>query len=154
MVEKISNAARPKAGIKIIENLGAFFGERFIGELTGTLQRDYAKQRGSQSAARRDLETLAAAVNYHIKDMVGGVNTLFRPVLPDASPARERWLTRDEAARLVLAAWRKRETRKTSIPASEHAGPTTVVKDRTDQLPSVRTEGCCIQIANSLEIGE
>jgi len=42
MVEKISNAARPKAGIKIIENLGAFFGERFIGELTGTLQRDYA----------------------------------------------------------------------------------------------------------------
>ena len=65
-------------------NLGGFFGERTIGELTGTLQRDYAKQRGSQSAARRELETLAAAVNYHIRDMVGGVQTLFRPVLPDA----------------------------------------------------------------------
>jgi integrase len=95
----------------MIENLGAFFGERTIGDLNGSLQRDYAKQRGSQSAARRELETLAAAINRHIRDMVGGVQTLFRPVLPDASPARERWLTRDEAARLVWAAWRKRELR-------------------------------------------
>ena len=29
------------------------------GELTGALQRDFAKQRGSQSAARRELEALA-----------------------------------------------------------------------------------------------
>jgi integrase len=108
MVEKIAASARPKAGIAMIENLGAFFGERTIGELTGALQRDFAKQRGSQSAARRELETLAAAINYHIKDMVGGVHTLFRPVLPDALPARERWLTRSEAARLIWAAWRKR----------------------------------------------
>jgi integrase len=43
--------------------------------------------------------------------MVGGVQTLFRPVLPDASPARQRWLTRSEAARLILAAWRLREVR-------------------------------------------
>jgi integrase len=111
MTEKIAQSARPKAGIAMIENLGTFFGERTIGELNGTLQRDYAKQRGSQSAARRELETLAAAVNHHIKDMVGGVQTLFRPVLPDASPARERWLTRIEAARLIRAAWRKREVR-------------------------------------------
>lgn len=108
MVEKIAHGARPKAGIAMAEKLGEFFGERTIGELNGTLQRDYAKQRGSQSAARRELETLAAAINYHIRDMVGGVQTLFRPVLPDAMPARERWLTRDEAARLIRAAWRKR----------------------------------------------
>jgi integrase len=36
------------------------------------------------------------------------VHTLFRPVLPDALPARERWLTRNEAARLIWAAWRRR----------------------------------------------
>jgi integrase len=111
MTEKIAHGARPKAGIAMVENLGAFFGERTIGELIGSLQRDYARQRGSQSAARRELETLAAAINYHIKDMVGGVQTLFRPVLPDPSPARERWLTRSEAARLIWAAWRKREVR-------------------------------------------
>jgi integrase len=108
MTEKVTQSARPKAGIAVCVTLGSFFGERTIGELTGTLQRDYAKQRGSQSAARRDLETLAAAINYHIKDMVGGVQTLFRPTLPDASPARQRWLTRSEAARLIFAAWRKR----------------------------------------------
>lgn len=108
MVEKIAHSARPKAGIAMVEKLAEFFGERVIGDLTGTLQRDYARQRGSQSAARRELETLAAAINHHIRDMVGGVQTLFRPVLPDALPARERWMTRDEAARLVWAAWRKR----------------------------------------------
>ena len=36
---------------------------------------------------------------------------VFRPVLPDAADARLRWLTRSEAARLVLAAWRQREIR-------------------------------------------
>ncbi len=108
MQEKIAQSARPKAGIAMVLKLGDFFGERTIGELNGTLQRDYAKQRGSQSAARRELETLAAAVNYHVRDMVGGVQTIFRAVLPDASPARERWLTRSEAARLIWAAWRKR----------------------------------------------
>jgi integrase len=39
------------------------------------------------------------------------VQTRFSPVLPDAPEARERWLTRDEAAKLIRAAWRqKRET--------------------------------------------
>jgi hypothetical protein len=73
MVEKIAHSARPKAGIAMVENLGDFFGERTVGELNGQLQRDFADQRGSQSAARRELETLAAAINYHVKDMVGGV---------------------------------------------------------------------------------
>ena len=108
MVEKIAHSARPKAGIAMVENLGGFFGERSIGELNGRLQRDFAKQRGSQSAARRELELLAAAINYHVKDMVGGVQTLFRPTLPDAQEPRQRWLTRSEAARLIWAAWRKR----------------------------------------------
>jgi integrase len=103
-----------------VERLGAFFGERTIGELTGTLQRAYAKQRGSASQARRELETLSAAVNYHIRDMVGGVQTLFRPVLPDAQPARQRWLTRDEAAKLIWAAWRKHDSNKPGRYTSRH----------------------------------
>ena len=98
----------PKALIKRMLNLGLFFGERTIGELNGKLQRAYAEQRGSQSAARRELEDLAAAINHHTKEMLGGVQALFRPVLPDAPEARDRWLTRSEAARLIWAAWRKR----------------------------------------------
>jgi integrase len=108
MVEKIAHSAQPKSGITMVETLNNFFGDRTIGELNGQLQRDFAKQRSTQSMARRELETLAAAINYHVKDMVGGVQTLFRPTLPDAPPSRERWLTRSEAARLIWSAWRKR----------------------------------------------
>jgi hypothetical protein len=105
MMEKIAISAHPKAGIAMVEHLGRFFGERTIGELNGSPQRAYAAQRPSQSMARRELETLSAAVNYHIREAVGGANLLFRPVLPDAPSARQRWLTRNEAARLVRAAW-------------------------------------------------
>lgn len=111
MTEKIMQSARPKAGIAMIENLGEFFKEDTIGDLNGSRQRAFAAQRGSQSAARRELETLAAAVNYYIRDMHGGANMLFRPVLPEAPEARQRWLTRGEAAKLILAAWRLREVR-------------------------------------------
>jgi integrase len=37
------------------------------------------------------------------------VQAKFRPVLPAASKPRERWLTRDEAARMIWAAWRARQ---------------------------------------------
>jgi integrase len=120
MTEMIAQSARPKAGIAMVENLGEFFGEDTIGKLNGQRQREYAKQRGSQSSARRELEVLSAAINYHIRDMVGGVQTMFRPVLPDASPPRQRWLTRSEAARLIWAAWRKRETKITGRYTSKH----------------------------------
>ena len=35
---------------------------------------------------------------------------IFRPTLPDAVAPRERWLTRQEAAKLLWAAWRARQT--------------------------------------------
>jgi hypothetical protein len=77
MVEKIAHSARPKAGIAMVENLGGFFGERSIGELNGRLQRDFAKQRGSQSAARRELELLAAAINYHVRTWLAAFKRCF-----------------------------------------------------------------------------
>jgi integrase len=120
MTEKIARTARPKAGIAMVENLGEFFGERRIGELNGSLQRAYVMQRGSQASARRELEVLSAAINHYIRDMVGGVQTMFRPVLPDASPPRQRWLTRSEAARLIWAAWRRRETKVTGRYTAKH----------------------------------
>ena len=102
---------RRRAGIATIDRLNKFFGGYFIPQLNGKLSRAYAAQRGSQSSARRELEVLQAAVNYYVEDEVGGVQTKFRSWLPDPSPARERWLTRSEAARLVWAAWRLKEDR-------------------------------------------
>jgi integrase len=102
---------RRRAGIKMIGNLNGFFGRDFIPDLNGPRCRAYAAQRGSQTSARRELEVLQAAVNWYVKDEVGGVQTKFRAWLPDPSPARERWLTRSEAAKLIWAAWRLKEDR-------------------------------------------
>jgi integrase len=110
---RISASAMPdwrkRELITVCQNMVNWFGERVVGDLDGDLQQAYAIKRGFPSAAYRDLKILAAAVNRHIKNKVGGVQAKFRPVLPPPSQPRERWLTRDEAARLIWAAWRARQ---------------------------------------------
>jgi hypothetical protein len=69
---------------------------------------------------------------------------------------RKRLILSDDGAdgRSTAGLALKGETRQAAIPASEHPAPTAVVQDGTDELPSVRTEGCCIHLTNILEIGE
>jgi integrase len=119
---------RKRELITVCRNMVNWFGDRTVGDLDGDLQEEYAEQRTAfvmkkvgdkrvvvatdipaPSAAYRDLKILAAAINRHIKTKVGGVQAKFRPVLPAASKPRERWLTRDEAARMIWAAWRARQ---------------------------------------------
>jgi integrase len=59
------------------------------------------------AAARRELEDLRSAINHHRKE--GLCSEVVSVVLPARSEARERWLTRSEAARLILAAWRAKQ---------------------------------------------
>src|SRR5262245_65246085 len=67
----------------------------------------YVRQRGAQAAARRELEDLRAAIRHHWE---AGLCAALTPVaLPDRGQVRERWLTRNEAARLLWAAWRLRQ---------------------------------------------
>jgi integrase len=87
-----------------------FFGTMRLGDVNAALCRSYAAQRTSNSMARRELEDLRASVR-----MLWTEGLCTRPVsiwLPDKSMPRERWLTRSEAARLIWAAWRYRETQK------------------------------------------
>ena len=130
-MKRIATTAMPdhrkKELITVCENIGDWFGGREIGDLDGDLQERYAAERrryvmkkidGKRTvvktdepapiAAYRDLKMLAAAINRFFKKKVGGVWTRFSPVLPDAPQARERWLSRDEAANLIWTAWRKR----------------------------------------------
>ena len=78
--------------------------------VTGQSCRAYAAERGSQSAARRELEDLRSAIRYH--RMEGLCREVVEVTLPEKSQSRLRWLTRDEVAHLVWTAWRKAETQR------------------------------------------
>lgn len=81
-----------------------------LSDINGKLCRDYADAHGGGAAARRQLEDLRSAINHYHRE---GYAT-FAPavVLPDKPEARQRWLTRDEAARILRAAWRMRQSWK------------------------------------------
>jgi hypothetical protein len=112
---------RKKELITVCRNMGNWFGNRVVGDLDGELQERFAVERVYQAAAWRDLKILAAAVNRFLKRRVGGVQMRFSPVLPDAPEARERWLTRQEAANLIRAAWRQhRDFNGSTVHTSRH----------------------------------
>jgi hypothetical protein len=67
----------------------------------------YVKHRGNRGGARRDLETFRAAINHHAKE--GFHRGMVRVSLPRKGEARDRWLTRKEAAALIWHCWRHRE---------------------------------------------
>lgn len=88
-----------------------FFGDKMCSFIDGTSCRAYVAGRTSgrigkkavkQATARRELETLAAALRFAFKE-----KKLALPVpvtLPDKAPPRERWLTRSEVAALLAGA--------------------------------------------------
>jgi integrase len=113
-LEKAKDHADPKKTDSRIGFLSAFWSGKMLSEVTGKTCRDYARQRGHDQAARRELEDLRAAINYHRKE--GLHDRIVSVVLPDKAPSRERWLTRDEAAHLIRTTWRHR-----SKPAGQGA---------------------------------
>jgi integrase len=84
-----------------------FFGDKRLSQINGALCRAYVAQRSTDAAARRELEDLRAAINHYRNE--GHIRVVISVPLPPRRPARERWLTRSEAARLVLAAWRAKD---------------------------------------------
>lgn len=86
------------------ERLLGFFGKDMLSAVTGARCRAYRNARGSDGGARRDLQDLSAAIGHHHRE--GFHRELVSVWLPPAGKPRERWLTRSEIARLVLAAWR------------------------------------------------
>ncbi|WP_448043733.1 site-specific integrase [Bradyrhizobium liaoningense] len=101
--DKIPKHSDPDKTKSRIGFLHAFWSGKMLSEVTGKTCRDYAATRPEQ-AARRELEDLRAAIIYHRKE--GLHDRIVSVVLPDKSPPRERWLTREEAALLIRSAWR------------------------------------------------
>lgn len=111
-----------------IDRLLDFWGNRSLAEITAKTCAAYVEWRGNAGGARRDLEDLQAAINYHRDDKHlhrGHVEV----AMPPRGGPRTRWLTRSEAAALVWVCWRHRETQK-----AKHGVPT---DDRvvTDKRP-------------------
>jgi len=102
--------SRPRETAQRIAALIDFFGDKVLSDINGALCRAYADHCGSDAAARRELEELRAAINHHRRE--GLCSAVVEVVLPEAAPARERWLMRSEAAALLWAAWRYREVQK------------------------------------------
>jgi integrase len=99
--------ARPKETARRIERLLAFFGHQCLSYVDGGSCRAYAAHSSTDTMARRDLEELRAAINHHRSE--GKCSEIISVTLPDRRPHREEWITRNEAARLIRAAWRYRE---------------------------------------------
>ena len=85
-----------------IDNLEKFWGDKTLADVSASNCRAFAKSRPT-TAARRDLETLRAAVNFwHAeKHPLAFIPKIVMPARPER---RERWLTHEEARQLRKAA--------------------------------------------------
>jgi integrase len=104
-----------------------WWGGKMLSDVTGATCRAFTKFRGNNGGSRRDLEDLRAAIRHHAKE--GFHRGIVRVVLPEKGLPRERWLTRPEAAALLWACWRHRETQ------TVHIGKLKGQKILTDKRP-------------------
>ena len=80
-------------------------GSLTLSNITGQICRFYEKERGrSPGTVRKELGVLQAAINFCHTE--GYLTAPVKVKLPAKSAPRDRWLTRDEAAKLLWAAWR------------------------------------------------
>jgi len=124
----LSDVGEPADQFEIIARIGRlneFWGGKTLSEVNAHTCAGYVKHRGNQGGARRDLETLRAAINHHAKE--GFHRGLVRVSLPQKGEARDRWLNRKEAAALIWHCWRHRE-KQTIHTGSAKGRP--VVTDR------------------------
>lgn len=95
-----ADAADPKRIAYAIKALSPFWADLPVSAVRGETCRRYVRERGAaESTARRELGTLQAALNHAHAEGV-----LLHPVkvsLPRKAPPRDRWLTRDEVAKLL-----------------------------------------------------
>jgi integrase len=110
-----------------ISRLNDWWGAKMLSDITGEQCRRYVKERGRTGGARRDLEDLRAAIGHHASE--GLHRGVVKVALPKRGGARSRWLTRQEAARLLWVCWRAREVQRV------HRGLLKGQKVQTDKRP-------------------
>jgi integrase len=104
VMEHAPTTAKPKLIAEHIEGLAGFWGDKKVSSIKGATCRAFAAKK-TPAMARRELETLRAAVNYFHKEY--GLDPVPAFTMPAKHRARERWLSRGEAADLL---WQARRT--------------------------------------------
>lgn len=122
-----AKAARPKEVKERLERLLSFFSNSTLFDINGELCRQYVRESSTDAMARRDLEDLRSAINHHRRE--GLHDRIVSVVMPERRPARERWLDRSEAAKLLWTAWRR--------PKCKHVAKFTLVAIYTGRRASV-----------------
>lgn len=102
--EHIPHTTAAKNAAYNVASLSMWWGDKRLSDVTSRNCRAYAETK-TPSAGRRDLETLRAAINYWHEEY-GPLPSIPAVVMPPKPEARDRWLTRSEAAQLLWAARR------------------------------------------------
>jgi integrase len=126
LIDKAPNHSDPSITKARVLTLAEWWSDKTLADVNGTTCREYVAYRMLQprkaskpdvtgrparlvtaAGARRELEDLRSAINHHLKE--GLCSEVVGVALPDKSEPKDDWLTRSEAAKLILAAWRYRE---------------------------------------------
>lgn len=94
----VATIATAKKATGRIDRLLDWWGTMMLDEVTGASCRQFTSTKGI-GAARRELQDLQAAINHHHHE--GLHREIVLVTLPKAGVARERWLTRQEVAKLI-----------------------------------------------------
>lgn len=105
-VPKLATAIKAEARVS---RLNEWWGGMMLDEVTGAACRQFTATR-TEGAARRELQDLQAAINYHHKE--GLHREIVAVTLPAAGEPRERWLTRKEIAKLLRICLHTREVQE------------------------------------------
>lgn len=101
---KINKSPKPTELTACINRLNDYWGGKTVSLILGPSCREFTEKRGTKSGARRDLSILRAAVKHYKAEYGMEAEPVF--TLPDKSKPRERWLTRDEVAKLLWACYK------------------------------------------------
>ena len=96
--EVVPDLATAKKTAARIERVAEYWGAKTLNDVTRGECREFAKTR-TPGAARRELQDLSAAINYHKGEKHHHLEV--RVFKPRAGRPRERWLTRAEVASLL-----------------------------------------------------
>lgn len=109
--------AAPERIAYAIDALLSFWEGKNVASITKRSCRDYAKARGvAPGTVRRELGTLTAALNFAAGEKMLRREQLPFVELPEKPEGKDRWLTRNEAARLLNAARNARADVRLYLP--------------------------------------